>query len=74
VRAPHYSMIGRSEWFAASATPYPRDNTVYQLVEHYWPSDLNLNPHFHMLYLNGVYDAVGYFDAPTKTLKLLALI
>ena len=24
-------------------------------------SALNLNPHFHMLYLNGVYDAAGYF-------------
>ncbi len=24
-------------------------------------SALNLNPHFHMLYLNGVYDAMGYF-------------
>ena len=24
-------------------------------------SALNLNPHFHMLYLNGVYDAKGYF-------------
>jgi hypothetical protein len=24
-------------------------------------SALNLNPHFHMLYLNGVYDANGYF-------------
>jgi hypothetical protein len=24
-------------------------------------STLNLNPHFHMLYLNGVYDANGYF-------------
>ena len=24
-------------------------------------SALNLNPHFHMLYLNGVYDATGYF-------------
>jgi len=24
-------------------------------------STLNLNPHFHMLYLNGVYDAKGYF-------------
>ena len=24
-------------------------------------SALNLNPHFHMLYLNGVYDTKGYF-------------
>ena len=29
-------------------------------------SALNLNPHFHMLYLNGVYDANGYFW-PVKT-------
>ncbi len=24
-------------------------------------SALNLNPHFHLLYLNGIYDANGYF-------------
>ena len=41
-------------------------------------SALNLNPHFHMLYLNGIYDANGYFwpvKPPTcKDLDVIAHI
>jgi ribosomal protein S27E len=38
-------------------------------------SALNLNPHFHMLYLNGVYDANGYFwPAKTPTCEDLDVI
>ena len=38
-------------------------------------SALNLNPHFHMLYLNGVYDANSYFwPVPPPTYEDLVAI